>query len=140
MNHELNNLENDFNRSRDLSLLNCFLIAETIPHVDGDNIVTTFSKYQDNDQYLICCLEDNHDMRIVLDVFIDTTDFIDWIVDNDLHHQEDDEFNPFSSFGHDSIKRELEFYDYCNAQNVLQYLQEGNKRSPRRFFQNNHQK
>ena len=140
MNHELNNLENDFNRSRDLSLLNCFLIAETIPHVDGDNIVTTFSKYQDNDQYLICCLEDNHDMRIVLDVFIDTTDFIDWIVDNDLHHQEDDEFNPFSSFGHDSIKRELKFYDYCNAQNVLQYLQEGNKRSPRRFFQNNHQK
>ena len=47
MNHELHNLENDFNRSRDLSLLNCFLIAETIPHVDGDNIVTTFSKYQD---------------------------------------------------------------------------------------------
>ena len=128
MNHELNNLENDFQRSRDLSLLNCFLIAETIPHVDGDNIVTTFSKYQDHDQYLICCLEDNHDMRIMLDVFIDTTDFIDWIVDNDLHHQEDDEFNPFSSFGHDTIKRELEFYDYCNAQNVLQYLQEGGKR------------
>jgi hypothetical protein len=128
MNHELNNLNNDFNRSRDLSLLNCFLIAETIPHVDGDNIVTTFSKYQDHDQYLICCLEDNHDMRIVLDVFIDTTDFIDWIVDNDLHHQEDDEYNPFSSFGHDTVKRELEFYDYCNAQNVLQYLQEGGKR------------
>ena len=128
MNHELNNLENDFNRSRDLSLLNCFLIAETIPHVDGDYIVTTFSKYQDNDQYLICCLEDNHDMRIMLDVFIDTTDFIDWIVDNDLHHQEDDEYNPFSSFGHDTIKRELEFYDYCNAQNVLHYLQEGGKR------------
>jgi len=128
MNHELNNLQNDFNRSRDLSLLNCFLIAETIPHVDGDNIVTTFSKYQDHDQYLICCLEDNHDMRIMLDVFIDTTDFIDWIVDNDLHHQEDDEFNPFSSFGDDTIKRELEFYDYCNAQNVLQYLQEGGKR------------
>jgi hypothetical protein len=128
MNHELHNLENDFNRSRDLSLLNCFLIAETTPHVDGDNIVTTFSKYQDHDQYLICCLEDNHDMRILLDVFIDTTDFIDWIVDNDLHHQEDDEFNPFSSFGHDTIKRELEFYDYCNAQNVLQYLQEGGKR------------
>ena len=128
MNHELHNLNNDFNRSRDLSLLNCFLIAETIPHVDGDNIVTTFSKYQDHDQYLICCLEDNHDMRIVLDVFIDTTDFIDWIVDNDLHHQEDDEYNPFSSFGHDTVKRELEFYDYCNAQNVLQYLQEGNKR------------
>jgi len=128
MNHELNNLQNDFNRSRDLSLLNCFLIAETIPHVDGDNIVTTFSKYQDHDQYLICCLEDNHDMRIMLDVFIDTTDFIDWIVDNDLHHQEDDEYNPFSSFGHDTVKRELEFYDYCNAQNVLQYLQEGGKR------------
>ena len=128
MNHELNNLENDFNRSRDLSLLNCFLIAETIPHVDGDNIVTTFSKYQDHDQYLICCLEDNHDMRIVLDVFIDTGEFIDWIVDNDLHHYEDDEYNPFSSFGHDTVKRELEFYDYCNAQNVLQYLQEGNKR------------
>lgn len=128
MNHELNNLENDFNRSRDLSLLNCFLIAETIPHVDGDYILTTFSKYQDHDQYLICCLEDNHDMRIMLDVFIDTTDFIDWIVDNDLHHQEDDEYNPFSSFGHDSIKRELEFYDYCNAQNVLHYLQEGGKR------------
>ena len=128
MNHELNNLENDFNRSRDLSLLNCFLIAETIPHVDGDYIVTTFSKYQDNDQYLICCLEDNHDMRIMLDVFIDTTDFIDWIVDNDLNHQEDDEYNPFSSFGHDTIKRELEFYDYCNAQNVLHYLQEGGKR------------
>ena len=128
MNHELNNLQNDFNRSRDLSLLNCFLIAETIPHVDGDNIVTTFSKYQDHDQYLICCLEDNHDMRIVLDVFIDTGEFIDWIVDNDLHHQEDDEYNPFSSFGHDTVKRELEFYDYCNAQNVLQYLQEGNKR------------
>ena len=128
MNHELHNLENDFNRSRDLSLLNCFLIAETIPHVDGDNILTTFSKYQDHDQYLICCLEDNHDMRIVLDVFIDTTDFIDWIVDNDLHHQEDDEYNPFSSFGHDTVKRELEFYDYCNSQNVLQYLQEGGKR------------
>jgi len=128
MNHELNNLQNDFNRSRDLSLLNCFLIAETIPHVDGDNIVTTFSKYQDHDQYLICCLEDNHDMRILLDVFIDTGEFIDWIVDNDLNHQEDDEYNPFSSFGHDTIKRELEFYDYCNAQNVLQYLQEGNKR------------
>ena len=128
MNHELNNLNNDFNRSRDLSLLNCFLIAETIPHVDGDNIVTTFSKYQDHDQYLICCLEDNHDMRIVLDVFIDTGEFIDWIVDNDLHHQEDDEYNPFSSFGHDTVKRELEFYDYCNAHNVLRYLQEGNKR------------
>ena len=128
MNHELNNLNNDFNRSRDLSLLNCFLIAETIPHVDGDYIVTTFSKYQDQEQYLICCLEDNHDMRIVLDVFIDTTDFIDWIVDNDLHHQEDDEFNPFSSFGHDTVKRKLEFCDYCNAQNVLQYLQEGGKR------------
>jgi len=128
MNHELNNLNNDFQRSRDLSLLNCFLIAETIPHVDGDNIVTTFSKYQDQDQYLICCLEDNHDMRIVLDVFIDTTDFIDWIVDNDLHHQEDDEFNPFSSFGHDTVKHELEFCDYCNAQNVLHYLQEGGKR------------
>ena len=128
MNHELNNLQNDFNRSRDLSLLNCFLIAETIPHVDGDNIVTTFSKYQDHDQYLICCLEDNHDMRILLDVFIDTGEFIDWIVDNDLHHQEDDEYNPFSSFGHDTVKRELEFYDYCNAQNVLQYLQEGGKR------------
>jgi len=128
MNHELHHLENDFNRSRDLSLLNCFLIAETTPHVDGDYIVTTFSKYQDNDQYLICCLEDNHDMRIMLDVFIDTTDFIDWIVDNDLHHQEDDEYNPFSSFGHDTVKRELEFYDYCNAQNVLQYLQEGGKR------------
>lgn len=128
MNHELNNLQNDFNRSRDLSLLNCFLIAETIPHVDGDNILTTFSKYQDHDQYLICCLEDNHDMRIVLDVFIDTGEFIDWIVDNDLHHYEDDEYNPFSSFGHDTVKRELEFYDYCNAQNVLQYLQEGNKR------------
>ena len=128
MNHELNNLNNDFNRSRDLSLLNCFLIAETIPHVDGDNIVTTFSKYQDHDQYLICCLEDNHDMRIVLDVFIDTGEFIDWIVDNNLNHQEDDEYNPFSSFGHDTVKRELEFYDYCNAQNVLQYLQEGNKR------------
>ena len=128
MNHELNNLENDFNRSRDLSLINCFLIAETTPHVDGDYIVTTFSKYQDNDQYLICCLEDNHDMRIVLDVFIDTGEFIDWIVDNDLNHQEDDEFNPFSSFGHDTVKRELEFYDYCNAQNVLQYLQEGGKR------------
>ena len=128
MNHELNNLQNYFNRSRDLSLINCFLIAETIPHVDGDNIVTTFSKYQDHDQYLICCLEDNHDMRILLDVFIDTGEFIDWIVDNDLHHQEDDEYNPFSSFGHDSIKRELEFYDYCNSQNVLQYLQEGNKR------------
>jgi len=128
MNHELNNLENDFNRSRDLSLLNCFLIAETIPHVDGDYIVTTFSKYQDNDQYLICCLEDNHDMRIVLDVFIETGEFIDWIVDNDLHYQEDDEYNPFSSFGHDTVKRELEFYDYCNSQNVLQYLQEGWKR------------
>ena len=128
MNHELNNLQNDFNRSRDLSLLNCFLIAETIPHVDGDNIVTTFSKYQDHDQYLICCLEDNHDMRILLDVFIDTGEFIDWIVDNDLHHYEDDEYNPFSSFGHDTVKRELEFYDYCNAQNVLQYLQEGGKR------------
>jgi len=128
MNHELNNLQNDFNRSRDLSLLNCFLIAETIPHVDGDNIVTTFSKYQDHDQYLICCLEDNHDMRILLDVFIDTGEFIDWIVDNDLNHQEDDEYNPFSSFGHDTVKRELEFYDYCNAQNVLQYLQEGGKR------------
>ena len=128
MNHELNNLENDFQRSRDLSLLNCFLIAETIPHVDGDNIVTTFSKYQDQDQYLICCLEDNHDMRIVLDVFIDTGEFIDWIVDNDLNHQEDDEFNPFSSFGHDTVKRELEFCDYCNAQNVLHYLQEGGKR------------
>jgi len=128
MNHELNNLQNDFNRSRDLSLLNCFLIAETIPHVDGDNIVTTFSKYQDHDQYLICCLEDNHDMRILLDVFVDTGEFIDWIVDNDLHHQEDDEYNPFSSFGHDTIKRELEFYDYCNAQNVLHYLQEGGKR------------
>jgi len=128
MNHELNNLENDFNRSRDLSLLNCFLIAETIPHVDGDNILTTFSKYQDHDQYLICCLEDNHDMRILLDVFIDTGEFIDWIVDNDLHHYEDDEYNPFSSFGHDTVKRELEFYDYCNAQNVLQYLQEGGKR------------
>ena len=128
MNHELHNLENDFNRSRDLSLLNCFLIAETIPHVDGDNILTTFSKYQDQDQYLICCLEDNHDMRIVLDVFIDTTDFIDWIVDNNLNHQEDDEFNPFSSFGHDTVKRKLEFCDYCNAQNVLQYLQEGGKR------------
>ena len=63
-----------------------------------------------------------------LDVFIDTGEFIDWIVDNDLHHQEDDEYNPFSSFGHDTVKRELEFYDYCNAQNVLQYLQEGNKR------------
>jgi len=128
MNHELHNLENDFNRSRDLSLLNCFLIAETIPHVDGDNIVTTFSKYQDHDQYLICCLEDNHDMRIVLDVFIDTGEFIDWIVDNNLNHQEDDEYNPFSSFGHDTVKRDLEFYDYCNAQNVLQYLQEGGKR------------
>jgi len=128
MNHELNNLNNDFQRSRDLSLLNCFLIAETIPHVDGDNILTTFSKYQDNDQYLICCLEDNHDMRIMLDVFIDTGEFIDWIVDNDLHHYEDDEYNPFSSFGHDTVKRELEFYDYCNAQNVLQYLQEGGKR------------
>ena len=128
MNHELNNLQNDFNRSRDLSLLNCFLIAETIPHVDGDNILTTFSKYQDHDQYLICCLEDNHDMRIVLDVFIDTGEFIDWIVDNDLHHYEDDEYNPFSSFGHDTVKRELEFYDYCNSQNVLQYLQEGGKR------------
>ena len=128
MNHELNNLNNDFNRSRDLSLLNCFLIAETIPHVDGDNIVTTFSKYQDHDQYLICCLEDNHDMRIVLDVFIETGEFIDWIVDNNLNHQEDDEYNPFSSFGHDTVKRELEFYDYCNAQNVLQYLQEGGKR------------
>jgi len=128
MNHELNNLNNDFQRSRDLSLLNCFLIAETIPHVDGDNIVTTFSKYQDQDQYLICCLEDNHDMRIVLDVFIDTGEFIDWIVDNDLNHQEDDEFNPFSSFGHDTVKRELEFCDYCNAQNVLHYLQEGGKR------------
>ena len=103
-------------------------MAETIPHVDGDNILTTFSKYQDNDQYIICCIEDNHDMRILLDVLIDTTDFIDWIVDNDLHHQEDDEYNPFSSFGHDSIKRELEFYDYCNAENVLQYLQEGGKR------------
>jgi len=128
MNHELNNLNNDFNRSRDLSLLNCFLIAETIPHVDGDYIVTTFSKYQDHDQYLICCLEDNHDMRIVLDVFIETGEFIDWIVDNNLNHQEDDEYNPFSSFGHDTVKRELEFYDYCNAHNVLQYLQEGNKR------------
>jgi len=128
MNHELHNLNNDFNRSRDLSLLNCFLIAETIPHVDGDNIVTTFSKYQDHDQYLICCLEDNHDMRILLDVFIDTGEFIDWIVDNNLNHQEDDEYNPFSSFGHDTVKRELEFYDYCNAQNVLQYLQEGGKR------------
>jgi len=128
MNHELNNLNNDFNRSRDLSLINCFLIAETIPHVDGDNILTTFSKYQDQDQYLICCLEDNHDMRIVLDVFIDTGEFIDWIVDNDLNHQEDDEFNPFSSFGHDTVKRELEFSDYCNAHNVLRYLQEGGKR------------
>jgi len=128
MNHELNNLQNDFNRSRDLSLLNCFLIAETIPHVDGDYILTTFSKYQDHDQYLICCLEDNHDMRILLDVFIDTGEFIDWIVDNNLNHQEDDEYNPFSSFGHDTIKRELEFYDYCNAQNVLYYLQEGGKR------------
>jgi len=128
MNHELNNLENDFNRSRDLSLINCLLVAETIPHVDGDNILTTFSKYQDHDQYLICCIEDNHDMRILLDVLIDTGDFIDWIVDNNLNHQEDDEYNPFSSFGHDSIKRELEFYDYCNAQNVLQYLQEGGKR------------
>ena len=128
MNHELNNLQNDFNRSRDLSLINCFLIAETIPHVDGNNIVTTFSKYQDHDQYLICCLENNHDMRILLDVFIDTGEFIDWIVDNDLHDQEDDEYNPFSSFGHDTVKRELEFYDYCNAQNVLQYLQEGGKR------------
>ena len=128
MNHELNNLENDFNRSRDLSLLNCFLIAETIPHVDGDNIVTTFSKYQDNDQYIICCIEDNHDMRILLDVLIDTGEFIDWIVDNNLNNQEDDEYNPFSCFGHDTIKRELEFYDYCNAENVLQYLQEGGKR------------
>ena len=128
MNHELHNLENDFNRSRDLSLLNCFLIAETIPHVDGDNIVTTFSKYQDHDQYLICCIEDNHDMRILLDVLIDTGEFIDWIVDNNLNHQEDDEYNPFSCFGHDTIKRELEFYDYCNAENVLQYLQEGGKR------------
>jgi len=128
MNHELNNLQNDFNRSRDLSLLNCFLIAETIPHVDGDNIVTTFSKYQDHDQYLICCLEDNHDMRILLDVAVDTGEFIDWIVDNDLHHYEDDEYNPFSSFGHDTVKRELEFYDYCNSQNVIQYLQEGGKR------------
>jgi len=128
MNHELHNLQNDFNRSRDLSLLNCFLIAETIPHVDGDNIVTTFSKYQDHDQYLICCLEDNHDMRILLDVFIDTGEFIDWIVDNDLHHYEDDEYNPFSSFGHDTVKHELEFCDYCNAQNVLRYLQEGGKR------------
>jgi hypothetical protein len=109
-------------------LLNCFLIAETIPHVDGDYILTTFSKYQDQDQYLICCLEDNHDMRILLDVFIDTGNFIDWIVDNDLHHQEDDEYNPFSSYGHDSVKRELEFCDYCNAHNVLRYLQEGGKR------------
>ena len=128
MNHELNNLENDFNRSRDLSLINCLLVAETIPHVDGDNILTTFSKYQDNDQYIICCIEDNHDMRILLDVLIDTGEFIDWIVDNNLNHQEDDEYNPFSCFGHDSIKRELEFYDYCNAENVLQYLQEGGKR------------
>ena len=128
MNHELNNLENDFNRSRDLSLINCLLVAETIPHVDGDNILTTFSKYQDNDQYIICCIEDNHDMRILLDVLIDTGEFIDWIVDNNLNHQEDDEYNPFSCFGHDTIKRELEFYDYCNAENVLQYLQEGGKR------------
>jgi hypothetical protein len=128
MNHELHNLENDFNYSRDLSLLNCFLIAETMPHVDGDNIITTFSKYQDQDQYLICCIEDNHDMRILLDVFIETGTFIDWIVDNDLNHQEDDEYNPFSSYGHDTVKKDLEFYDYCNAQNVLQYLQEGNKR------------
>ena len=128
MNHELNNLENDFNRSRDLSLINCLLVAETIPHVDGDNILTTFSKYQDNDQYIICCIEDNHDMRILLDVLIDTGEFIDWIVDNNLNNQEDDEYNPFSCFGHDTIKRELEFYDYCNAENVLQYLQEGGKR------------
>ena len=128
MNHELNNLENDFNRSRDLSLINCLLVAETIPHVDGDNILTTFSKYHDDDQYIICCIEDNHDMRILLDVLIDTGDFIDWIVDNNLNHQEDDEYNPFSSFGHDSIKHELEFYDSCHAQNVLQYLQEGGKR------------
>lgn len=128
MNHELHNLENDFNRLRDLSLINCLLVAETIPHVDGDNILTTFSKYHDDDQYIICCIEDNHDMRILLDVLIDTGDFIDWIVDNNLNHQEDDEHNPFSCFGHDSIKRELEFYDYCNAENVLQYLQEGGKR------------
>jgi hypothetical protein len=128
MNNELHNLENDFNRSRDLSLINCLLVAETIPHVDGDNILTTFSKYQDNDQYIICCIEDNHDMRILLDVLIDTGEFIDWIVDNNLNHQEDDEYNPFSCFGHDTIKRELEFYDYCNAENVLQYLQEGGKR------------
>ena len=111
MNHELNNLENDFNRSRDLSLINCLLVAETIPHVDGDNILTTFSKYHDDEQYIICCIEDNHDMRILFDVLIDTGDFIDWIVDNNLNHQEDDEYNPFSCFGHDTIKRELEFYD-----------------------------
>ena len=128
MNHELNNLENDFNRSHDLSLINCLLVAETIPHVYGDNILTTFSKYHDDEQYIICCIEDNHDMRILLDVLIDTGDFIDWIVDNNLNHQEDDEYNPFSCFGHDTIKRELEFYDYCNAENVLQYLQEGGKR------------
>ena len=90
MNHELNNLENDFNRSRDLSLINCLLVAETIPHVDGDNILTTFSKYHDDDQYIICCIEDNHDMRILLDVLSDTGDFIYWIVDNNLNHQEDD--------------------------------------------------
>ena len=67
MNNELHNLENDFNRSRDLSLINCLLVAETIPHVDGAYIVTTFSKYHDDEQYIICCIEDNHDMRILLD-------------------------------------------------------------------------
>ena len=67
-------------------------------------------------------------MRILLDVAVDTGEFIDWIVDNALNHQEDDEYNPFSSFGHDTVKRELEFYDYCNSQNVLHYLQEGGKR------------
>jgi hypothetical protein len=66
--------------------------------------------------------------RILLDVAVEIGEFIDWIVDNNLNHQEDDEYNPFSSYGHDSIKRDLEFYDYCNAENMLQYLQEGNKR------------
>jgi len=128
MNHELHNLENDFNRSRDLSLLNCFLIAETIPHVDGAYIVTTFSKYQDHDQYLICCLEDNHDMRTLLDIRIPIGDFIDWAVDNELNFEEDDDFNPFSSYGHCSVRRELEFYDYCNAGNIVYYLRDGGKR------------
>ncbi len=94
-------------------------------HLYGNIINCYYLKYQDEQHYNQCCLDEEHETALYFKVAILVDDFTKWIEGNEMNVFYEDGFDPFTNYGHTQIKRTLDFDEYCVESNLRKYIYSG---------------